>query len=71
MSKKLQLFEDKIGIKWATWLAENREARLEDSPVLGHDENLSEARWAFLKALEVAAKDGTISIFNGDIKLIE
>lgn len=59
---KLFLFEDKVGLKWVTWLNPTREADLMNSPVLGQSFDLNEARANFLKALETAINEDIIRV---------
>lgn len=71
MNKKLFLFEDKVGLKWTTWLAESRESRVNKALVLGSSNDLDTARWEFLKNMEKAINEGTITIFSGNVTLID
>lgn len=70
-NKKLFLFEDKVGVEWVAWLAESRTERLGNAAIIGSGALLSTARWEFMKNLEKAINEGKITIFSGNVTLID
>ncbi len=73
--KRLNVFQDKLGLGWATWLGENFEDFKDLSKpipiVAGQGMTIEESTKEFVKALDRAIRSGRISIFDGNVTLVD
>jgi hypothetical protein len=67
---KLNVFQDKTGNRWATWLNPKFEDRVRET-IVGVGDTPEESAQQFVQILTAATQAKTISIFKGNITLLD
>lgn len=66
MLQPIQVFQDKIGMKWATWLSPKFDTPASEWTVVADGWLIEESTKEFVKKLEVAINSGKIVILSGN-----
>lgn len=68
---KLNIYQTKVGIMWVTWLGTSFQDRIQNSPCMADALTIGDSTKQFCKNLEKAIRAGQVSIFKGDVTLID